>query len=279
MIVLLAIPQSGLFAQRVIRIVPPQGENDRRHEYTVKILTTALEMTKAEYGNFELRNADTKMNDQLAITNMLNNRGVDIYWAMTDTRLESILRPVRIPILKGLIGARLLLYNRRHTSAIGGLANDDDLKEITMLQGALWADTRILRANGFNVSTSPVYDELFEMLGGQQVRVFPRAVHEIWDELETHRNNFIAIDNQFLLYYPTAMYYFVRQGDENLAERIEKGLEMMIKDGTFEALFNEHMADKIRRSKIPERKIIRLQNPLLPEKTPIGIERYWYSFD
>ncbi|MFC6755272.1 hypothetical protein, partial [Halorubrum tibetense] len=73
------------------------------------------------------------------------------------------------------------------------------------------------------------------------------------------------------------MYFFVNQRNFDLANRIERGLEAMINDGSFDKLFLNHpsIVDVVKRAKLSERRVFKLLNPDLPKETPLGDPRYW----
>ena len=82
-----------------------------------------------------------------------------------------------------------------------------------------------------------------------------------------------------MLYYPTAEYFFVNRDNVALAERIERGLRRALADGSFDRLFREHPvnATAFGKSNILKRRIIRLDNPLLPPETPFDQAELWWA--
>jgi hypothetical protein len=78
------------------------------------------------------------------------------------------------------------------------------------------------------------------------------------------------------LHYPTAFYFFTSLARADLAADIERGLERMIADGSFEQLFEAHHGATLRRAKLEQRQLIELLNPNLPPRTPFAREELWY---
>ena len=62
-----------------------------------------------------------------------------------------------------------------------------------------------------------------------------------------------------------------------LAQRLENGWAIVLKNGEFDKLFlsTERVQSALEILKQPNRKIIELENPLLPSDTPLNIPRYW----
>jgi hypothetical protein len=188
-----------------------------------------------------------------------------------------VLLPVRIPLDKGLIGARLVMkYKTRNTfSEVTSIA---DLRKFTYGQGHFWPDTEILKYNNLKVSTTKEYSELFEQLANGSIDGFPRAVFEIWDEVESQKDKNYVVADDFYVYYPAAIYFFVRKdaAGAKIAKRVEEGLRKAIKDGSFDALFNEAMKTYLDKAKLNSRSVIKLKNPLLSDETPLEDKSLWY---
>jgi hypothetical protein len=108
---------------------------------------------------------------------------IDLLWTVTSREREQALRPVRIPIFRGLYGWRLLLVRRGDSARFAALRSLADLQPLRLLQGADWPDTRVLRDNGLRVETAQSFESLFKMLQAARGDAFPRGVTEIgWEQ-------------------------------------------------------------------------------------------------
>jgi hypothetical protein len=87
----------------------------------------------------------------------------------------------------------------------------------------------------------------------------------------------LAVEKQLLLYYPTAMYYFVKKGNTQLANQIEKGLTIAIADGSFDRLFYAFNQEFIEKSTLHARNIITLSNPHFPALSALDNPRLWFT--
>lgn len=153
-----------------------------------------------------------------------------------------------------------------------------DLKPMRFGQRADWPDTRILRDNGLQVITSQSYDSLFRMLGAGRFDLFPREVVVAWNEqAQAAREGLeLEVDEHIAIHYPTAFYFFTSRARADLATAIERGLEAMIADGSYEALFQQHHGATLERARLQQRRVIELENPDLPAQTPFEREELWY---
>lgn len=255
----------------------PLNEDDMRAEYPVALLTLALDKTGVTY---ELAPSDRILLQGKALRQLRENREVNVVWSMTDKQREKDLLPIRIPIAKGLIGLRVFVINQRQKSAFSGLDSAQDMLKLSAIQGEEWPDTKILQSNGFNVVTIKEYEAGYDSLSHNRGDFFPRSVIEVLTELrENGRDPAIQLEQNYALYYPSAMYFFVNRGNPILARLIETGLRKAIEDGSFDALFMSHHQETLETLNIPSRRVFRLENPLLPDKTPISDKALWYRPD
>lgn len=200
-------------------------------------------------------------------------------WTVTSIDREKQLLPVRIPLVKGLLGHRVLIIRKEDQDKFAAVNTIKDLQQYTAGQGHDWPDTKILRANQFTVVTTSTYDGLFEMLSAQRFDFFPRGINEAWQEIEAQENSNMIVENNILLYYPSPIYFFVNNHDKLLAKRLEKGLKLSLADGSFDQLFYSYHAHKkmFAIGRLNQRKFITLSNPLLPPLTPLQNKKLWYK--
>ena len=260
-----------LSATQVITHVLPETADDSRARYPLALLKLALDHNGVDY---RLQGSEG-MAQSRALKLLALGQGVDVVWTMTSPEREAALRPIRIPIHKGLIGWRVLLIRSSDAGRFSA-AGSDSLKLMIGDQGHDWPDLEILEGNGYSVTPSPNYGGLFEMLASGRIDYFPRSVIEVLDEARTHGDKGLVIEPSLMFWYPTAMYFFVRPDNDQLAGQIERGLEAAIADGSFDRLFNQTHQPILKALAVSQRRVIRLSNPLLPAATPLARKELWY---
>lgn len=249
-------------------------DGDLRNEYPIALLTLALEKTGV---NYSLLPSDRIMLQGKALRQLRENREVNVVWSMTDSQREKDLLPIRIPIAKGLIGLRVFLINTTYEEDFEGITSLNSLTRMTPVQGEEWPDTKILQASGFNVLTVNDFPDAFPLLSSNKADFFPRSVIEVHNELlDPRMDTDLGLEKHLALYYPTAMYFFVNKGNVTLARLIETGLRAAIEDGSFDALFMASFEETLEQLHMEKRTVFELENPLLPEKTPLDNEQLWY---
>lgn len=278
---LLFVAQS-LMAQTSLRFVypPPETPNDQRYAYYWDLLQAALEANKDSFGPYELKRFVTPMNADRALVEVESGKGlVNIITRGTNLDLESRLRPIPIPLDKGLVGFRLFLILKENQASLDKVQSLQDLQRFSIGQYATWTDVKILEANGFRTVPERSYEWLFHQLGAKRYPLFSRSVNEIQDEWQTHKNSIpgLAIEERLMLYYPFPRYFFVPRTEEGtrMAARIEDGLLRLRKSGEFESRYQAYKKLVLTDLKLAGRKVFKLSNPQLSDLAPS--DKYWWE--
>lgn len=262
----------------VIRHIRPDSEKDVRNQYYLEMLRLALDKTRKEFGDYRLRAVEEDFSQNRAIALLADDRALDVIWTMTSREREEKLRPIRIPLLRGLMGMRLLIIRSGDQGWFDNVTRLDQLRQLRAGQGHDWPDTRILRANNLPLVSVSHYQALFGMLEQGRFDYLPRAVNEPWAEVEAHPEMDLAVEDTLLLYYPAASYFFVAPGNDRLARRLKTGLEKALADDSLTRLFREHPVNRraFEQAALLRRRVLWLENPLLPEETPLQRPELWW---
>jgi hypothetical protein len=259
----------------------PESTRDVRYVYHWKILELALERTRAKYGPYELV-PSVQMTERRQVEEL--ERGSDkltVMYLSTTPELERSLVPIRIPVDRDLGGYCVFLIRGEDQPRYRAIESVDDLRPLQFGLGLGWIDVEILRANRLRVVPGSSYDGLFEMLVNRRFDVFLRSAVEVLDEYEQRRVEMpeLRIEDRLLLYYPLPMYFWFARNDagRRLAARAEEGMRAMLADGTYARVFGEHHDEKIRRLALKDRKLLRIENPLLGPETPFDDPSLWFD--
>ncbi len=246
-------------AQPPAIVYPGTSIEDQRLNYYLRLLDLAL---KKSGGPYRLQPTGQHMVTPRVLQQMETSGSIDVIWSPTNPEMEQRLIPIRIPIDKGVLGWRLLLIKKSDRARFAQIQTQRQLQALAAGQQRDWSDTVILRANGLDVVAAGLYQPMFQMLASDRFQYFPRGVIEIWDEEKQHAHLGLEVEPHLALHYPVQTYYFVSKRNPALAQRIERGLRLAIKDGTFDALFEQCNGDFIRRASLGSRTVLELTNPL-----------------
>jgi hypothetical protein len=207
--------------------------------FFIDILSLALEKTQNCVGDFRVVHFLHKYSSKRFRAELFKRNGViDIYWSMNSPQIQKDLLPIKIPLLRGMNGYRVLVIRREDESKFKNIRTLGDLSDFSAGQGVDWPDVDILRDNGLKVVTSNQSDLLYKMLAGKRFDYFPRGVHEAWSELELNGDDSLMVSNDIVLFYPAPVFFIVNKNNRRLADRIYRGLELAKADGSFQRLFD-----------------------------------------
>ncbi len=253
--------QQRQYAVDVHTLISTQGGN-----YYVSLLTMILEASKAPDEEIILHIADHQFSQARWIAEVQRSSGNHVMWTITDREREALLRPIRVPIFKGLEGKRMLVIRKEDQAKFSAIASARDLRGLVAGQGAHWPDMDILKANGFGVMEGVNRDNLYKMLAARRFDYFPRGVTEIDSESSLIAEYGLIVEPSLVLSYPAAMYFFVSKNNTELAQRLEKGWDIILRNGEFDKFFYSHPRIKTALAKMKDQKhIIEMENPYLPK--------------
>ncbi|MCL1066595.1 transporter substrate-binding domain-containing protein [Shewanella olleyana] len=245
-------------------------QTDFQFEYHIELLKIALDKTAADY-------PDTKLQFTEQVTpgrglKMLEQGEVDIAFLASSKEREQNFIPIKIPLLKGLLGYRLLLIHQDNLEKFQQVTNTKDLGDSFVAGfGSHWADIEVLRHNNLPTQEVGTVTSLYRMLHAKRFDYFPRGVNEIWEEKQRLKGQLpdLMIEPNIALVYNLPVYVFVNKDLPELAARIEKGLNIATDDLSFQELFLKYYNDSILKARLSERNIIHLQNDDYPMTSTI----------
>lgn len=258
----------------------PESAEDTRFEYAIGLLKKVLQKTENSHGPFNLKPA-INMNVGRAVEYLKvgDTEHVNVVWTTTSYQRENALLPILIPIRKGLLGYRIFLIRKQDKDKFVNVRSLQELKQFRVGQNHIWNDVKVFEANGFRVTKGSDYEGLFHMLVLARFDFFSRGINEALVEYEGRKEKFpnLHVEETILLYYPWPKYFFTSKRSPDLAIRIERGLRVMIDDGSFEKHFMEYHERDIKRANLRSRKLFKIQNPLLPPSAPLDQKHLWYD--
>ncbi len=234
----------------------------RNLQHSLILDTLHLAIRKSGQGHLYVFEAQGYTSEAKQIT-QIQNGNLSVMWSGAQAQTENKMTPIRIPILKGLLGHRIFIIREGSQRLFDEIQTLDELKGLRPGQARFTQYTAILKHANMKVVDPVKHETLFKMLEGGRFDYFPRAVHEPWSEVENHHNLPLAIEEKILLVYPYAMYFFVAHENQALKNTIETGFRAAIEDGSFDQLFFNHelVRNAFEKSNFKSRKIFRIQNP------------------
>ncbi|WP_045826536.1 transporter substrate-binding domain-containing protein [Teredinibacter turnerae] len=251
-----------------------QGAYNKRYSYFLVLLEHVLNASCEEC---VVKKVAFPLATSTRNTVHLQKGRIDVAWLNTNSAREKQLRPIRIPIYKGLIGWRRLLAREGTANKLKDVTSLEQLQTFWAGQGHDWPDTPILKSAGLQVRTSDTWEGIIHLLRQERIDYFPRGLNEIFYEAQTLRHHGIVIEHSLALHYPAAVYFYVAKHNQALAQRLEAGFETIIKNGVFDRLFHHFFDADIRAAHLETKRIFELSNPDLPPLTPLSRAELWFT--
>jgi len=274
--VLLCLITSISWAQNNVIRVNDNG-SDPNAAYVIKMMKLAIEHIDTPY-TIEINReqySQAKVNEEVRTRGLL-----DVVWTTADAEIEKALLPIRIPLLKGLLGYRIFIIHKKNQFKFSHVNTLDDLKKISIGQGRTWTDAKILESNGLNVIKSNKYPNLFYMLDGERFEAFARGVNEPFGELaQRPEMKDLMVEETLLISYKMPFYLFVAPDNQKLAKELELGFNRAIADGSFDKVFynDPNIKDVLDKANMKNRKVFYLDNPFLTKETPLDRKELWFD--
>lgn len=254
----------------------PETSSDLRESYNTELITLALEKSKAKYGPYKLVEIPPMNTARLLYTANTNNypnflTEMSYMDSLTD---NPEITHIDFPVELGITGYRICFINPAIKDEVKKITQVDQLKQYTFGQGIGWADSAILRHNGFRVIELQSYDSLFRMVAAGRIDLYCRGINELKKEYDSHRDiTRLTYDESFALVYDLPRFYYLASANKEAKERMETGLHMAYSDGSLIRLWHKYNDENLDFANLKHRKIFRLENPYL-KKLPKDFRKY-----
>ncbi len=259
-----------------------EGEStqpDKRAEHKTEVIIRALELTTPEYGPYEIQIHPHSMNRNRALAELIRAKNVNVFASAATTKWDKDTIAIKIPIRRGLLNYRLLLVHESDLDKFYQVQTLDDLKKLTAGLRTGWVTTDAFHKAGMKLQEVHNFEGLFPLLENHRFNYIPRAIYEIFDELAARKNflNHVVIEPTLAIYLPAPTFVYVSPTEPRIAQRIEKGLRIMLKNGELAQILNKYYANDIKRSNIKNRKIIKIESTYPIEKELLEDKTFWHQ--
>lgn len=226
-------PASG---EIVIRL-SKKTDIDSEDYYFYRLLELVLFKTDKQWGQARIHELPYRLEDKRLRTGLIQGK-VDVLWSPTSDAFEAEMLPVRVSLLKELNNYRLLLIRKNEQPVFSAVRSLDDLRKLKGGMSSQWTDARIMEYNRLPLAQAVGYGKLFKMLAAKRFDYFSRGLYQIQSEVNFYPELELQIEQELMLSYPNEVYFFVNKNNPELANRLEAGLAIAQRDGSFDKLFN-----------------------------------------
>ena len=241
--------------------------------YRGEVLTLLLEKSKPRFGPYSLQKGAQRGWSQNKQYSELERGNIDLIASMTNDAREKSGIPIRVCLYKGLLGIRIGMGTRANVRDLDRVKTREELNRVRLGQVFDWPDYAIQQDAGLQVLRLNDIDSSIKRLKMGTFQLLPLGIVEVGPIAKQHD---LATISTCALAYPTAYYFFVSKTRPELAERLAYGFEAALKDGSFNALFEDRIGPLVKASHLDKRTLFRIPNPYLPKATPLARRELWH---
>lgn len=243
------------------------NKTESRQQYERNILKAALEASTQAHGDYTLSEDKSALSSDEESA-VFRDTNTDLFVTVAGNpklkHEEKII--VTHPLMKGLLGYRLIIVRHHDLEKFAAIRKQGALKKLSVGIPEGWADADLFRHNGFSVVEGGSFDEIFDLLAAKKFDYVSLGANEIEDVFKNRAEDsgMFNIEPTILLYYPFALVFYIDPEKPELAERLRDGLEAIERNGHAQRLFERATGNLIERLELRSRKVFRLENPMLP---------------
>ena len=245
------------------------NRSEVRKEYERKVFVALLEATEAEYGSWEIEeNLDEYPGAEEAL--VFKEKGHDVFVTIAGNQKFDEDDMIVIPHLltKNLLGYRVAIIREEDTGKFASIEEEAQIQQLTHGIPETWSDAVIFRENGYQVAEEGDFEDIFDRLEAGNFDYSAYGANEVLSvfEYRAAERESLVMDENLLFFYPFPLVFYVSPDQPALAERIEAGMQAIQKSGALDAIFDQHYGNIVEELHLSDRKLIILDNPLIPER-------------
>lgn len=243
----------------------PELSSNERVLHEVEILKLALDKTTKEFGPYELRGIPP-MNRARTLVMLSHDAYPNLVLQMSyedELAEQEKLIYIPFPLDRGALSYRICFMRDELKSLTKNITKSNQLKPYHFGVGIGWSDTKILRHSNLAVVESSSVVSLFRMTKAGRVDFFCRGPMEYHFETQHPSSLGLSSDAYLALYYPLPKFFFAHRNSQAALNRIQKGLDIAFKDGSFDELWRNRHLEALEQARLKERNIIKMENPFI----------------
>ena len=269
------VATTGLLAKEplVIRHNFFDTKETNQLNYKGEVLTLLLEKSKLRYGPYLLQRKELPGWSQSRAYAELERGNLDLISSQTNESREKSSIPIRYCLYKGLLGVRVGMGTTEVVQQLNQITTWEQLQAVSLGQVFDWPDFAIQSEAGLRVLRLPDLKSSINRLKMGTFQLMPLGVVEVGP---VAKRNDLATISTWAIAYPTAYYFFVSKARPDIAERLQYGFEVALKDRSFEQLFAKRIGPLVAAAELDKRKIFYIKNSSLPKETPLDRKELWH---
>jgi hypothetical protein len=245
------------------------NRSEARQIYERQVLHALLDATLDQNGPWKLTESLAEYpGDEESL--VFTDKGHDLFVTIAGNQKfgEDDRIVVPYPLTRNLLGYRVAIIRETDADRFGAIDTPEQVQQLIHGIPETWSDATIFRHNGYGVAEEGDFEDIFDRLAAGRFDYSAYGANEVLGVFENRasKREGLIIDENLLFFYPFPLVFYINPVRADLAERIEVGLNTIIQSGELDAIYNRHYGNIVGDLRLDERKIIILENPLIPDE-------------
>ncbi len=265
-------------------VTKPGFVGDKRNDYYYDLLRLVLiksysdkeieiEIKTRKIDDNQGRKTDALNRGEIDSRNQKDRIKIDIDWMMPNSDRNALAHRIDFPLTLGLLSHRLCLVNSNKAN-IHKISNKKIFtKDMLITQVKYWPDIFFLESEKkirIRLKKTESYRESINQLSDptNKVNCFLRGLNEIYveqEQLKKKENKDFSVANIFFFQYYSPENFYVAQENNELAQKIEDGLNLSLESGELLCIYKHHYGQFIQEAKLKESNKITIDSVKLKE--------------
>lgn len=208
-------------------------------------ITRSLELTRAEYGDYNLSYFPGKLSDERNKSLLYEGRQAHLFFS-SHTELPNATTAIiniEIPFLSNALGLRIFLMRNNNIETFNQVETLDDLRKFKAGIGHTWAEKTIFNAQKIPFEEALLISSLLPMLEKQRFDYLAISALDDTESMGLSKQSNIQAINNLMLYYPIPVRLYISGKYSKLAARLKMGLDRFIENGEANLLVKSVFSD------------------------------------
>lgn len=251
-------PRESAVEDGIALVFPVRAEDDT-YLYYEELLRRSLEAA-----GHRIRLEFTESLPQKRAVEMLERGEISLYPLLETAERDEKFVPVRVDLVGGLLGHRVLLVPSGRSAVYAGVNSLEDFRRLGAVGslGEDWFDCRVWESNGLPyLAVSGDWRSIYEMLerGDRGIDYFSRGVTEIVEDAKGHPG--LEIEPRLVLFYDRDARFYLSRSAAVYRDVIESALREAEESGLMDEIIRKYWGEDLRALGYDERLKIRLDTP------------------
>ena len=189
------------------------NRTEARQDYEREVLKAILDATVETHGQWQLEEDKSDYPSAQDEAGVFRGKGHDLFATVAGNKKLANESKIVVPdpIMKGLLGYRILIIREQDREKFANITSAQQLKQLRLGIPETWADADLFRHNGYTVVERGDFDGLFKRLAAGEFDYVAFGANEVEDVYKNRAQALggLIVDDSLLIFYPFPLVFYV----------------------------------------------------------------------